>query len=862
MPSARHRSRSAATRALCLALSLAAVSAPVGGAEPLAPGPLAVRLVTVGEDGKPTPVAHAYFSLGGRRASTDAAGVATVDGLPAGRHDLSVRHPRFEAVTRTVEVPPGPRTALEVQLAPVARVYWGGRVLAEGLDRPLAGVTVSLRPLQVRAAVAGPSTAVSDWEGTFELAALAPGRYELLAEAPGFVAVTRQVEVRQDAPLELRLAPEATPARLEVAAADAVTGKALAGATVRVAETLSTGLVAEGRTGADGLARFDALRVGQANLVGADDRVAVSRRPVTVRVEAPGYEGATVPGSLGEGAGPLRVALNPVEPQREVEPNDALATAQEVRPGAPVTLTVARNGDHDFFRFRLSHPSRLAVTVAPEGPLATHLRLRDGEGKLLQEHGAHAAQENRMERWVGAGTFYVELSQWGDNASDPEKTLTLTVSREEAVDPREPNDTVDAAVPARLGEELSGLVWPVGDRDVYRLDLPRPGQVRVRDRPVPFERHARLRNGDGALLVEQGAHSDKPLDFSADVPAGTYFVEIGEWGENSASLIPYRLRADFLPDDGVDDPAPAPGKMASARTLPLGGAVGATLLPRGDVDLYTVALPSAGTLRLESDGHLERHVQVFDRTGALLVEQGAHAEQPNALGRSVEGPETLYVAIREWGNNAASASAYGLRAWFEPADELDAAQRNDRFDSAVPLLPGETVRGTYLPLGDRDVFAVDVDFPGHLRVKAQSGQETHLRVFDASRALLQEVGAHAGKPAELRPQVNAGRYYVMVGEWGENGSSPEPYELTVGLERAEPAERWPLAADPARRLADGEAQAYTIDHIGDRDRFLFDMPAAGTVTLSVAGPMEVHVRVYDDRTGAMLFEQGVHAPAR
>ena len=43
---------------------------------------------------------------------------------------------------------------------------------------------------------------------------------------------------------------------------------------------------------------------------------------------------------------------------------------------------------------------------------------------------------------------------------------------------------------------------------------------------------------------------------------------------------------------------------------------------------------------------------------------------------------------------------------------------------------------------------------------------------------------------------------------------------------------------------------------------LFDMPAAGTVTLSVAGPMEVHVRVYDDRTGAMLFEHGVHAPAR
>ncbi len=845
-----------------LVLCLGAVSAPVPGAEALAPGPLAVRLVTVAEDGKPTPVPHAYVSLGGRRASTDEAGVATVDGLPAGRHALAITQSGYEAVSQSVDVPPGPRTALEVRLTPVTRVYWGGRVLTEGLDRPLAGVAVSLRPLQVRAALAGPAAAVSDWEGAFEFAALAPGRYELLAEAPGFLPVTRQVEVRKDAPLELRLAPEATAARLEVAAADALTGKALAGAAVRVGETLPAGLVAEGRTGADGVARFDALRVGPANLAGADDRVAVSRRRVAVRVEAPGYEPGTVPATLAEGGEPLRVALSPLEPQREAEPNDALATAQEIRTGAPVTLTVARNGDHDFFRFRLSHPGRLVVTVGAEGPLATHLRVRDGEGKLLQEQGARAGQENRIERWVGAGTFYVELSQWGDNASDPEKTLTLTVSREYAVDPREPNDTVDAAVPARLGEELSGVVWPVGDHDVYRLDLPRPGQLRVRDRPVPFERHARLRNGDGGLVVEQGAHADRPLDFSADVPAGAYLVEIGEWGDNGASLTPYRLRVDFLPDDGTDDAPPAPGKMASVRTLPLAGAVGATLLPRGDIDVYTVALPNAGTLRLESDGRLERHVQVFDRTGRLLVEQGAHAERPNALAWSVEGPETLYVAIREWGDNNASASAYSLRAWFEPADELDAAQRNDRFETAVPLLPGETVRGTYLPVRDLDVFALDLDFPGHLRVRAQSGHETHLRVFDASRALVQEVGAHAGKAAELRPQVNAGRYYVMLSEWGENSSSPEPYELTVQLERAEPAERWPLAADPPRRLADGEAQAYTIDHVGDRDRFLFDMPAAGTVTLSVAGPMEVHVRVYDDRTGAMLFEHGVHAPAR
>ena len=860
MPSARRRSRHSACRALLLALAAAAV--PAGADDAPAPGPLPVRLVTVGEDGKAAPVANVFLSLGGRRASTDREGLATVDGLPAGRHTLKVTQSGFDTVSQAVDVPPGARQALEVRLTPAPRAEWGGRVLAEGLDRPLAGVIITLRPLQVRAAVAGPASAVSDWEGAFELVALAPGRYELTAEAPGFVPVSREVEVRKDAPLELRLARESGPARLEVAVTDALKGAAVAGATVRLAETFPGGLLGEGRTGADGLARLDGLRVGQANLAGADDRVAVGRRRVTARVEAPGYEGATVPATLAEGGEPLRVALNPLEPQPEAEPNDALATAQEIRTGATVTLTIARNGDHDFFRFRLTHPARLVVTVGPQNPLETHLRLHDAEGRLLQEQGAHNGQENRIERWVAAGTYYVELSEWGDNGADPEKTLTLTVAREDAVDPREPNDTVEAAAPARLNEELSGLVWPVGDHDVYRLELPRPGLVRLRDRPVPYERHARLRDATGGLVTEQGAHTDRPLDFSADLAAGTYFVEIGEWGDNHASLTPYRLRVDFLPDDGVDDPPPASGRMASVRTLPLGGAVGSTLLPRGDLDLYTVVLPSAGTLRVEGDGRLERHVQVFDRTGRLAVEQGAHAGQPSALGWSVEGPETAYVAIREWGDNGASHSAYSLRAWFEPADELDASQRNDRLDAAVPMLPGEVVRGTYLPQGDRDAFAIDADFPGHLRVRARSAHETHLRVFEGARRLVQEVGAHAGQTAELRPAIGAGRYYVMVGEWGDNAASPEPYELTVDLERAEPGERWPLAADPARRLVDGEAQAYTIDHVGDRDRFLFEMPAEGTVTLSVAGPLETHVRVYDDRTGGLLHEVGVHAPAR
>ena len=61
-------------------------------------GPLTVRVSERANDGKTTPVKHIPVWLNARNADADTNGVATFDGVPAGRHTLKLRLPDYVAV--------------------------------------------------------------------------------------------------------------------------------------------------------------------------------------------------------------------------------------------------------------------------------------------------------------------------------------------------------------------------------------------------------------------------------------------------------------------------------------------------------------------------------------------------------------------------------------------------------------------------------------------------------------------------------------------------------------------------------------------------------------------------------------------
>ena len=665
----------------------------------------------------------------------------------------------------------------------------------------------------------------------------------------------------QQEPLLLKLRAESKAISQPVKVADRVTGKPIPSATIALAETWPSGAIAEMKSDRSGLAHFKGLQIGAANHQDVNGRVSLSRRQITAHVAAEGYVSTVVPLVLSESASQLDVSLSPLTEQQELEPNNDLEHGQEVLVGASIRFKIAERGDRDFFKFRLPEAAKLTVTIEA-AHLETLLHLRDSDGNSIRQQGAHVGKPNILEQRLVSGSYSIEASEWGNNASDPEASLTLTIAAEPAVDPNEPNQDAESARTINLNQQVSGLIWPVGDRDFYRLEVKQAGILRLSDMHTSLQRHVKIYSSLGKQLAAQGGYAGKPLALEHAVTPGVYLVEMQEWGNNDASLEPYRLSVEMMPDDGVVDPVQVPGEMRAARSLPSHIWFASTLLPVGDRDLFSVNIPGAGVLRMQSKGPMQRHLKVFDAKGKLLQEVGGYENKSVELNWHANGPGTVFVSIEEWGNNSYSALPYTMRVWFERADEIDYQQRNENFDQATPLVPGDTVYGSYLPIGDQDFYAVDIDFPGMLEVSATSAQQTHLRIFDSQRKMIAERGAYGNKTAELRPEVNKGIYYIQLSEWGNNTASTEPYELKLALQRAEPTETEPLAEDPPRRLLDGEAQSFSIDQNGDRDRFLFEMAKAGEVKLSIASQVQTLVQVYNDQTGKLIHESGHYDPVR
>ena len=666
---------------------------------------------------------------------------------------------------------------------------------------------------------------------------------------------------RAPEPLVLAMQPLSQTVSQTLKITDAVTGRAVRAAVVTLAETWPLGELAQVRSDAAGLARFASLRLGDVNFQDDDRRVGIARRYVTAHVEAGGYESRVLALELGENAKPVEVLLNPLTEQAEVEPNNDAEQAQTVRTTAPILFRLAEPGDRDLFRFRLSEPANLVVTIEPDEKLGTWMRLLDSDGNTVLERSVYPNRANVMAGGVVSGSYLLEVAASG-RSSDPERTLTLTVVPQPVVDPTEPNGSLGTAATAAVNQQVSGVIWPVGDADFYEVAVAQSGILRIHDRGHPMQRHLRIYSPAGEPLSERGAYENRAIDLEVAVTPGLYRFELMEWGNNSASQEPYRLQVELLPDDGVVDPEQKPGGMQAARSLPSHVWFASTLLPLKDRDVFSVDLPGAGVLRIQSMGPMQRHVQVFDPRGNLLIEQGAYENRLQDLSWHAAGPQTVFVQMREWGDNSYSALPYSMRVWFERADEIDYVQRNEDFDHAVPVVAGDTLYGSYLPLGDQDFYVVDVDFPGVLEIAVHSAHQTHLRIYDGARNMVAETGAYENRVARLSPEVNQGRYYILVSEWGNNAASTQPYELKLALHRAEPDERAPLARDPPRRLEDGTALAFRIDQREDVDRFLFDQVEAGTVNIKLANPLQTLVRVFDNATGEKLHESGHYEPTR
>lgn len=828
---------------------------PSPSAAGLCPGPVAIR-VKRADDGKPVP--GALPRLGGRYMTTTVSGEAIFDGVPDGEHRLSIRMPGFQTLDRIVTLPPGGRDPIDVVLEPDRRGMVTGKVLLEGLGAPLAGARLALTPLSVPSTIQGPIECRTDWEGNFTILNVPEGTYKVNVRADG----CRDLETVMDITVgeeQHRFSMERLfePAALQVEVRDAVGGAPVAGAAVVLAEAYPWGEIARATTGPDGVASFVDLKVGTVNWSDAAGKCAVSRRQVTVHVEAATYAPFTDPVTLGA-ATKAKVSLYPVREVREQEPNDVIGNAQAIDVGSVVQLTLPERQDHDWFRFRLPHPGRLVIEVGPSNPVQTFLWLIDPQGTTLAESGAFAGTSNVIDRQVSEGEYRIHVTEW-NNDDRTDVPMTLKVSYTPVPDPLSPNEDVSAARLLRVNEEVRGYQHPRGDTDCYRFTARRPGAVRISMPPSTFQRYVRLLDQGGRSMAERGTFVNDALVIHASIVPGSYVIEVTEWNRDECSLDPCSLRLEVIEDDGIDDTPVEPGPPAWGRALAPDGLVGNTIFPRGDLDHYMVPLPGPGVFRAGATAVHQTYLRLLAPDGRRLVEAGAFANEALSVEYHADQAQTVFLEVTEWNSDEAVPSPYTLWTSWIPGDELDFMGRNDGADDATPFGPGETLRGTFLPIRDVDLFRFDVDHPGWFDISTSSATQIFCRVLDAKRRRLGEWGQFANQILNVSLPLLPGEYYLEAREWNDDDWSPAPYEIRTSLRRADPDERVPLASDPVRALRPGEARPFKIEHLGDRERFQVDLPAAGSYVLATQAPFQRFIIVSDLLQNKELFRTGLFA---
>jgi uncharacterized GH25 family protein len=156
-------------------------------------GPLADATVTV----QPSPTGAFALTGSVRRATTDANGEYSLEGLSPGEETIGVSHAKYNSVAKTV-VLKGKETKLDVTLE--------GGMTVSGVVVTDSGAPVADAEVEAYSAGAGGERARTNASGAFEMQGLRAGRYRFSAAKNGYVEGTQSdVDISAGTPIRIVL---------------------------------------------------------------------------------------------------------------------------------------------------------------------------------------------------------------------------------------------------------------------------------------------------------------------------------------------------------------------------------------------------------------------------------------------------------------------------------------------------------------------------------------------------------------------------------------------------------------------------------------------------------------------------------
>ena len=314
---------------------------------------------------------------------------------------------------------------------------------------------------------------------------------------------------------------------------------------------------------------------------------------------------------------------------------DIEATATAVAMPSTTAGELEQGGDADFFRVDLPRGILRARTTGLTNTRGSVSCCHDEWGwRLLADEDSGEDGNFAIETAVAGGRYFVHV-RGADEETTGRYVLELSFEAE-TPQPDDHGNAQDAASVVGLGSTTSGELHDGSDADMFRIDVPVEGVLRV-ETTGETDTVGSLAAEDGAWMAEDDNGGDA-LNFRLErwVPAGTYFVTVRGWRDATG---PYALKVSLTSTE----------QLTGHHTVPLLLSARQTPARQGLLRLVNHS-PTASTVKVHAFD------DAGDVRGPILLGLGAgHALQIES--HDLDGQRRQGHLARRWAGRRRLASA-------------------------------------------------------------------------------------------------------------------------------------------------------------------------------------------------------------
>lgn len=682
---------------------------------------------------------------------------------------------------------------------------------------------------------AGDAALVTDDQGRVTFDNMPMGTVECVIDHPGFASMKQTVKVEKNAAPVILPIQSQDDLDITCRITDHVTGLPISGALIQL-QPKKVKATIQGTF--DGCTGFD----GQLAILNVPEGL------YNVTIGADGFEKQQADWDIRRTHVSFDIALSPKIQSKE---------------GVTVAITDKLTGK--------ALPNAHAVWEAAVGAGALLDALSDTRGMVrfsdipVGQWTRRSEQNGLLMRRLGVITVtaegYVPVSQMMELGGQPTTAIALTPVAEIAE--QESNNSITEAQKVPIGVPIAFKIDRNDDVDIFQIELPTDGTIIIDVAEGPIQRYVLLMNKDGQRITDQGVYAGSPTHIvSPGLKAGTYFVQIEEWGRNGASPEKQMATIQAVP---APDPMEPNDTMETARLMRTGESVSGVTLPTGDQDYFRFHAPRPGVVQVETEPHaLQRYIAIYDMQTNRLADGGVYAGTPLKVQARIPESGDYMILASEWGNNAESTEPYTITMDFVPDDGIDDPSMTNRpLRAARQMEPGTCLSQSIWPLGDSDLYEIKCPGTGRLHVDGTAPIQFYVAIYRPDGQRVTEKGVYENQKLRILYDCSgAETVYAFVSEWGDNNASSRPYTLSAWFEPSEDMEQAQRneTMETAFPLEAGEVLAGSIFPYQDQDYYQITPAFPGWLSVTGTTPLQLHLTLFDRQTNA-VFDKGFYPPS-